>query len=142
MSVSISGGNASFPQSAGSSVPPAVDSEPRGRDVVRLEGEIDQLSVTAAADTIFSRLDEAAGPLVVDLSAVSFLCVDGLRILAQAADRATLLGIELRVVSGGARAVERGLRAAQLEHLLADDSSSDSTTAQNGSTAVAGGPRG
>ncbi|GAA1206481.1 STAS domain-containing protein [Prauserella alba] len=130
MSVFPSEGNAPFPQSAGSSVPPAPRSETRGRDVLRLEGEVDQLSVPALADTILGRLDETADPLIIDLSAVTFLCVDGLQLLAKAADRATLLGIELHVVSGGARAVERGLLAARLEHLVAADPSSGTTSAQ------------
>lgn len=130
MSTFTTGRSPSQPRRTNVAAAPTVPAlpEPRGREVLRFDGEIDQLSVPAAAEQIFTRLDEARGAVVIDLSEVSFLCVDGLRALADAAERAKDRGIELRVFSGGARCVERGLRAAQLRHLVADTASDDNRT--------------
>ncbi|MDQ3763103.1 MAG: STAS domain-containing protein [Actinomycetota bacterium] len=88
--------------------------------VVVVEGEVDMLTVgrlRAAVDEAFR--DAAGRPVVVDLTAVTFLGSHGLATLAEAASKAEGRREPLRVVVDETRAVVLPLQVSGLDEVLA-----------------------
>ncbi|GGL02197.1 STAS domain-containing protein [Planomonospora parontospora] len=79
----------------------AADARPSGATrppvptVVRLSGEIDILTGRAIRERLLDALRHSAGPLVLDLSEVSFCDASGLSVLVGVQRRARELGVAL-----------------------------------------------
>lgn len=97
---------------SGEEVPFRVITErPRpGVIVVSVFGALDMVSVPRFAKLLQERLASTARVVVLDLTAVSFLGVEGIKVLAQADLRAHITGKLLSLVTG-VRAVDRPLEA-------------------------------
>jgi anti-sigma B factor antagonist len=88
--------------------------------VVFAEGEVDVLTVGRLRTAVDEALKDAAGrPVVVDLTAVTFLGSHGLAALAEAASKAEWRREPLRVVVDETRAVIRPLQITGLDEVLA-----------------------
>jgi anti-sigma B factor antagonist len=88
--------------------------------VVFAEGEVDVLTVGRLRTAVDEALKDAAGlPVVVDLTAVTFLGSHGLAALAEAASKAERRREPLRVVVDETRAVIRPLQITGLDEVLA-----------------------
>ena len=85
--------------------------------VVHVLGELDSLNVARLQELLMPRLASTLRTLVVDLSHVTFLGVDALRVLNTAHHRAKAHGKSLRLVTGPA-AVDRALLAAGLADVV------------------------
>lgn len=87
--------------------------------VVFADGEVDVLTVERLRAAVDDALREAAGrPVVVDLTAVTFLGSHGLAALAEAASKADRCGEPLRLVVDETRAVTRPLQITGLHEVL------------------------
>lgn len=88
--------------------------------VVFADGDVDVLTVGRLRTVVDTALNDAAGrPVVVDLTAVTFLGSHGLAALAEAASKAERRQEPLRVVVDEARAVIRPLQITGLDEVLA-----------------------
>lgn len=88
--------------------------------VVFADGEVDVLTVGRLRTAVDEALRDAAGrPVVVDLTAVTFLGSHGLAALAEAASKAERRREPLRVVVDQTRAVIRPLQITGLDEVLA-----------------------
>ncbi|HEX6403296.1 MAG TPA: anti-sigma factor antagonist [Pseudonocardiaceae bacterium] len=88
--------------------------------VVFADGDVDVLTVGRLRTVVDAALKDAAGrPVVVDLTAVTFLGSHGLAALAEAASKAERRHEPLRVVVDEARAVIRPLQITGLDEVLA-----------------------
>jgi anti-sigma B factor antagonist len=88
--------------------------------VVFADGEVDVLTVGRLRTAVDEALRDAAGrPVVVDLTAVTFLGSHGLAALAEAASKAERRREPLRVVVDETRAVIRPLQITGLDEALA-----------------------
>jgi anti-sigma B factor antagonist len=88
--------------------------------VVCADGEVDVLTAGRLRAAVDEALREAAGrPVVVDLTAVTFLGSHGLAALADAASQAERRSEPLRVVVDETRAVTRPLQITGLDEVLA-----------------------
>jgi anti-sigma B factor antagonist len=88
--------------------------------VVCADGEVDVLTVGRLRAAVNEALREAAGrPVVVDLTAVTFLGSHGLAALVEAASQAERRSEPLRVVVDETRAVTRPLQITGLDEVLA-----------------------
>lgn len=88
--------------------------------VVVVQGEVDMLTVGRLQVATGEALGEAAGlPVVVDLTAVTYLGSHGLAALVEAASKAESRGEPLRVVVDETRAVIRPLQVSGLDEVLA-----------------------
>lgn len=88
--------------------------------VVHITGDLDTPRTSHLEQLLAPRLTSTVRTLVLDLSEVSFLGVEGLVMLARAHHQAASRGIVLRVLTGPP-AVDRALRAGGLTHLAAAD---------------------
>lgn len=88
--------------------------------VVRVAGELDTLTAPAVdAQLTAAQADLVApGPLVVDLSDLTFMSSAGLALLVAHNERCTEQGIRLRVVTGNNRSVLRPVRITGLDTVL------------------------
>jgi anti-anti-sigma factor len=75
--------------------------------VVTVSGEVDALTAPRLAELVHHRLLATPALLVVDLSAVTFLSVAGLRVLLRGALEATVRDVELRMVTSTSPVVQR-----------------------------------
>ncbi|MGH3782991.1 MAG: STAS domain-containing protein [Pseudonocardiaceae bacterium] len=88
--------------------------------MVVVEGEVDLLTVSRLRAAVDEALRDAAGrPVVVDLTAVTFLGSHGLTALAEAASKAEQWREPLRVVVDETHAVIRPLHVTGLDEVLA-----------------------
>jgi anti-sigma B factor antagonist len=88
--------------------------------VVCADGEVDLLTVGRLRVAVDEALKEAAGrPVIVDLTAVTFLGSHGLAALVEAALKAEQRSEPLRLVVDEARAVTRPLQITGLDEVLA-----------------------
>ncbi|MBV8996353.1 MAG: anti-sigma factor antagonist [Pseudonocardiales bacterium] len=88
--------------------------------VVFADGDVDVLTVGRLRTAVDAALKDAAGrPVVVDLTAVTFLGSHGLAALAEAASKAERRREPLRVVVDQTRAVIRPLQITGLDEVLA-----------------------
>jgi len=88
--------------------------------VVCVDGEVDVLTVRRLRAAVDEALREAAGrPVVVDLTAVTFLGSHGLAALVEAASQAERRNEPLRLVVDDTRAVTRPLQITGLDEVLA-----------------------
>lgn len=87
----------------------------QGTAVLDVNGEVDMCSSPRLRELVQCRLRSELHVLVVDLSGVSFLSVDGAQMLAHAATFARHHDTELRIVPGDSRAVRRVLLATGLD---------------------------
>lgn len=85
--------------------------------VIRVSGDVDAHTTPRLRELVSQRLASAAEMLVLDLTEVGFLGVDGLELLMQAQRRAENSAISLRLVTGPA-CVRRALAAAGLTGVL------------------------
>jgi anti-sigma B factor antagonist len=87
--------------------------------VLRTTGEIDMSTAPVLADEYTQAIDTATAPapVVVDLTAVTFLSSAGLAVLLDARARCVAAGVPLLVVATG-RPVLRSLEVAGLTELL------------------------
>ncbi len=76
--------------------------------VMSVAGALDMVTVTRFSRLLLDRLSSTVHVVVLDLSAVSFLGVDAIKVLAQADLRAQIEGKRLSLVTG-VRAVDRPL---------------------------------
>lgn len=89
-----------------------------GTAVLNVSGEVDMCSSPRLRELVQCRLRSELRALVVDLSEVSFLSIDGAQMLAYAASFARHHDTELRIVPGDSRAVRRVLLATGLDKEL------------------------
>lgn len=89
-----------------------------GTAVLNVGGEIDLCSSPRLRELMHCRLRSQLRVLVVDLSKVGFLSIDGAQMLVQAASFARRHDTELRIVPGDSRAVRRVFRATGLGNQL------------------------
>ncbi|ASU80210.1 anti-sigma factor antagonist [Actinopolyspora erythraea] len=82
----------------------------RGVMVVSVFGELDMVTVPRFAELVQQRLESSAPVVVLDLTGVTFLGVEAIKVLAQSDLRAHLTGKRLSLVTG-VRAVDRPLEA-------------------------------
>lgn len=88
--------------------------------VVVVQGEVDMLTVGRLQVAVEEALREAAAlPVVVDLTAVTYLGSHGLAALVEAASKAESCGEPLRLVVDETRAVIRPLQVSGLDEVLA-----------------------
>ncbi|HYZ37525.1 MAG TPA: STAS domain-containing protein [Pseudonocardiaceae bacterium] len=88
--------------------------------VVCADGEVDLLTVGRLRVAVDEALKEATGrPVIVDLTAVTFLGSHGLAALVEAALKAEQRSEPLRLVVDEARAVTRPLQITGLDEVLA-----------------------
>lgn len=88
--------------------------------VVAVQGEVDMLTVARLQAAAEEALREAAGlPVVVDLTAVTYLGSHGLAALVEAASKAESHGEPLRLVVDETRPVVRPLQVSGLDEVLA-----------------------
>lgn len=87
-----------------------TDRPRRGVVIVSVSGPLDMVTIPGFARLVQDRVESAAGVIVLDLAAVSFLGVEAIKVLAQADLRAHLAGKRLSLVTG-VRAVDRPLEA-------------------------------
>lgn len=88
--------------------------------VVVVEGEVDMLTVGRLRAAVDEALRDAAGqPVVVDLTAVTYLGSHGLAALAEAASKAEGRREPLRLVVDETRAVIRPMQVTGLDEVLA-----------------------
>lgn len=102
----------------------AVEASDRGAAVVvRAHGELDASTVEVVRSLLWPALQQSqAAVIVVDLRAVTFLAVAGMRVLIQARDRAAERGRALRVVLARSHpVVARMAVAGQLRGLVLVD---------------------
>lgn len=102
----------------------AVEGSDRGSVVVvRAVGELDVSTVDALRSLLWPVLQQSrAVVVVVDLRAVTFVAVAGMRVLVQARDRAAERGLALRVVVARSHSVVARMAAAgQLRGLVLVD---------------------
>lgn len=86
--------------------------------VVRLGGDVDMLTVPTLHARLRQALAAANGTVLVDLADVRFLGSNGLRLLLDLQADLTCHNRQLRVVTGGARAVTRPLQITGLDRAL------------------------
>ncbi|MBV9161192.1 MAG: STAS domain-containing protein [Pseudonocardiales bacterium] len=87
--------------------------------VVIVEGDVDMLTVGRLRAAVDEALRDAVGrPVVVDLTAVTYLGSHGLAALAEAASKAEWRREPLRVVVDETRAVIRPLQVSGLDEVL------------------------
>lgn len=70
-----------------------------GVAVVRVEGEVDLATVPAVASALEQALSGGSDAVVVDMSAVGFLCSKGVSLLIDAEERAERNGVRLCLVT-------------------------------------------
>ncbi|SFD92026.1 anti-anti-sigma factor [Actinopolyspora alba] len=80
----------------------------RGVMVVNVSGELDMVTVPRFAELVQHRLESSAPVVVLDLTGVTFLGVEAIKVLAQLDLRAHITGKRLSLVTG-VRAVDRPL---------------------------------
>lgn len=85
--------------------------------IVSLYGEIDIFTSPALRERLLRALRLSTGPLVLDLSRVSFCDVSGLAVLVGTQRRARALGITLRLAAPSSQTV-RLLRVTGLDRFL------------------------
>lgn len=91
-----------------------------GAIVVTVAGELDMLTTPRLRVAVRQALDEAMGePVILDLTAVTFLGSPGLAALVDAVRQAGQRGGPLRVVVDNARPVIRPIELTGLDDLLA-----------------------
>lgn len=90
----------------------------QGTAVLNVSGEVDMCSSPRLRELVQCRLRSELRVLVVDLSQVNFLSIDGAQLLAYAASFARHHDTELRIVPGDSRAVRRVLLATGLDNEL------------------------
>ena len=90
----------------------------QGTAVLNVVGEVDMCSSPRLRELVQCRLRSELRVLVLDLSEVSFLSIDGAQFLAYAASFARHHDTELRIVPGDSRAVRRVLLATGLDREL------------------------
>jgi anti-sigma B factor antagonist len=86
--------------------------------LIHVSGDVDAHSSPRLRELISQRLASVAETLVLDLTDVSFLGVDGLELLVQAQQRAESRAVVLRLVTGPV-SVRRALAAAGLTNEFA-----------------------
>ncbi len=91
----------------------AIERPRPGVIVMSVFGALDMVTVPRFARLLQERLESTARAVVLDLTAVSFLGVEGVKVLAQADLRAHITGKLLSLVTG-VRAVDRPLEAVGL----------------------------
>lgn len=82
--------------------------------VLRVRGSIETASTTEFKRTVHDEIRSGARVLVLDLSGVTFLCLDGVQALATLRQTARLNRTRLVWTTGGNPPVRRALRAAAL----------------------------
>lgn len=105
----------------GDDAPPALDTAfvtPfAGAALLTVAGEVDTVTAPHLGLALDRLVDEPAGVLVADLTAVTFLASGGLAVLIQAAHRADGTGRRLRLVATG-RQVRRPLEITGTDQLF------------------------
>jgi anti-anti-sigma factor len=102
-------------------LPLCVEVHHRGSAVVvQVAGELDTLTAPAVDGRLTAAQTDlvAPGPLVVDLSDLTFMSSAGLALLVAHNERCADLGIRLRVVTGNNRSVLRPVRITGLDTVL------------------------
>ncbi|MCX2952783.1 STAS domain-containing protein [Lentzea sp. NEAU-D7] len=85
--------------------------------IVAVHGDVDHETFQQIRDTLFTRIGNGAGALVVDLDDVGFFGSIGIAVLLEARQRADQLGVRFAVVAGR-RAVIRPIRSTDTQDLL------------------------
>ncbi|MBB5957286.1 anti-anti-sigma factor [Saccharothrix tamanrassetensis] len=85
--------------------------------VLRIAGELDMQTTEVVRGELLVRLDVAGGPLVLDLTEVTFLSSSGLALLVEAAQHAERRGTAF-VIAAAHRAVLRPIQATNLDEEL------------------------
>jgi anti-sigma B factor antagonist len=96
--------------------------------VVRVRGEVDAMTAPRLADAVMDAFD-GERPVVVDLTAVTFLDSAGLAALVRTTERGEQRGEPLRIVVDHTRPVLRPIQLTGLEHRLALYESVEDATA-------------
>lgn len=102
---------------AGSGLRLRMHYAPPQTPVLAVSGEVDAATTPRLAELLWSRLQSTLPALVLDLSEVSFLGLDGVTLLAAVERYARYRGIVVRLVSR-TRAVDRALHAGGLTDTL------------------------
>lgn len=89
-----------------------------GTALLNVVGEVDMGSSPRLRELMHCRLRSELRVLVVDLSRVSFMSIDGAQMLARASSFARCHDTELRILPGDSRAVRRVLLATGLNNEL------------------------
>jgi anti-sigma B factor antagonist len=95
-----------------------VDRPGPGTVVVTVWGEVDAFTAPRLAELLHHRLLARPALLVLDLSAVTFLSVAGLRVLLRGAVEAVARRVELRIVTSRSHVVQRILEVTGVSHEL------------------------
>jgi anti-anti-sigma factor len=88
-------------------------------ELLIVRGEVDMATTPELWSRVQQALEQAGGrPLVVDLTAVTFLGSHGLALLARAADAAAGEDVPFRVIVGHGRAVRRSIELSGLQQMI------------------------